>query len=189
MRSTCSRPASRRRHDILPSCHERFTLGPARRPDDETIDELRRPPVRHETVTHVLGTTCYLCLRTEKGEGWRRGRCIPDSRITNDRFAPDADVPYSDWRSTLRVSRRRRVAIPGRLKLHPRFRKPPAPRVRILATLCGGTHYALHNGEFADRCEMKAHTRSLIMTRERRGVPAGAASRKLHRQRDAPSFR
>ena len=96
MRSTCSRPASRQRHDILPSGHERFTLGPARRPDGETIDEVRRQPVRHEIVTHVLGTTCYLCLRAGKGEGWRRGRCIPDSRITNARFAPSSSVSRSD---------------------------------------------------------------------------------------------
>src|SRR5258708_803440 len=78
------------------------------------------------------------------------------SKVANGRFAPEADVPYLDWWSTLRVSRRRRVAFPGRLTVHPRFRKPPAPQVRILATLCGGTHYALHNGEFADRYEMKA---------------------------------
>lgn len=55
-------------------------IGAARRPDGETIDEVRRQPVRHEIVTHVSGTTCYLCLRAGKGEGWRRGRCIPDSR-------------------------------------------------------------------------------------------------------------
>src|SRR5204862_8142866 len=30
-----------------------------------------RQPVRHEVVTHVLGTTCYLCLRAGQERGWR----------------------------------------------------------------------------------------------------------------------
>jgi hypothetical protein len=32
----------------------------------------RRQPVRHEVVTYVIGTNCYLCLRAGQKRPWRR---------------------------------------------------------------------------------------------------------------------
>jgi hypothetical protein len=43
-----------------------------------------RRPDRHEVVTHVSGTTCYLCLRSGQFDGGAAaGTRTPDPRITN----------------------------------------------------------------------------------------------------------
>src|SRR5262249_21003163 len=44
-----------------------------------------RQPVRHEVVTHVLGTVCYPCVRAgHLKNGAARGIRTPDPVITND---------------------------------------------------------------------------------------------------------
>jgi len=40
------------------------------RPGAENLATLRQPVVRREIVTHVLGTTCYRCLRAGQFVEW-----------------------------------------------------------------------------------------------------------------------
>jgi hypothetical protein len=59
-----------------------------------------RQPVRHEVVTHVLGTTCHLCVRAGQPKCWRARRDSnprpPDSKsglVVLNRIEPDGLAP------------------------------------------------------------------------------------------------